>query len=59
MDRFLGGTAFNEIYTRENPKYLNMSALQLLETMEFEDEFAWKKTKQQPGDVDIDDIIID
>ncbi len=59
MDKLLGGTAYNEIHTRENPKYLNMSPLQILETMEFEDSFAWKKTKQQPGDEDIDETIIE
>lgn len=58
MDRFLAGTAFNEIYKRENPKYLNMSPLQLLETMEFEDQFKWKKTKQKKDDKDIDEVII-
>lgn len=58
LNRAIGGTAFSEIHHRGNPKYLNMGYLQLLETIEFEDSFAWKSTQLSEADKEIDETIL-
>ena len=47
LDRLLSGTAFSEVHDRGNPKYLNMSYLQLLERVHAEDNFDWESTKAE------------
>lgn len=50
LDNFLNGSAYNDIYERVNPRYLNMSPLQLLETVSYDDKIDWESTKRDKND---------
>ena len=45
LNRFLGSSVFREIYSRANPRYLNMGYRQLLECLSYDDKFDWINTK--------------
>lgn len=54
LDFFLQSSIFYEVYTRANPKYLNMSSRQLIECISYDDGFEWFKTTPIKEDIDID-----
>lgn len=54
LDKYLSCRVFKEINKRQNPKYLNMSYLQLLEVLSYDDKFDWEQTiKKEDADVEI------
>ena len=45
LDTFLGSSVFSEIYSRANPRYLNMGYKQLLDCLVYDDGFDWENTE--------------
>ena len=52
LDTFLGSSVFSEVYSRANPRYLNMGYKQLLDCLVYDDNFDWEKTKSTGKDYD-------